>query len=81
MSRHQELEAKSQKLQEATDTEKQWVELSPEEKQEALFQKWLSPKDPEGNDLPFQSPEAAKSYRERIERMKDAIQLKKVPDL
>jgi hypothetical protein len=62
---------------EVTKMEKQ---LSPEEKQEAWFQKWLSPKDPQGNDLPFQSPEAEKAYKERIIRLKDAVQLKKLPD-
>jgi hypothetical protein len=59
---------------------KEWGELLPEEKQEALFQRWLSPKDPEGNDLKFQSPEAEKSFKERVTRIKDAIQLKKRPD-
>ena len=59
---------------------KEWGELSPDEKQEALFQRWLSPKDPGGNDLKFQSAEAEKSYKERITRIKDAIQLKKRPD-
>jgi len=62
---------------EVTKMEKQ---LSPEEKQEALFQRWLSPKDPEGNDLQFQSPEAEKAYKETVTRIKDAIQLKKTPD-
>jgi len=60
--------------------EKKWEEMSAEEKQEAQFQKLLVPKDPEGNDLKFQSPEAEKSYKERITRIKDAIQLKKLPD-
>ncbi len=55
-------------------------QLSPDEKQEALFQRLLSPKDPQGNDLPFQSPEAEKAYKERVIRFKDAIQLKKLPD-
>jgi hypothetical protein len=55
-------------------------QLSPEEKQKALFQRWLSPKDPAGNDLPFQSPEAAQAYKERITRVKDAIQMRKLPD-
>jgi len=59
---------------------KEWGEMSPDEKQEALFQRWLSPKDPAGNDLKFQSPEAEKLYKERITRIKDAIQLKKRPD-
>ena len=60
--------------------EKKWEELSPDEKQEALFQRWLSPKDPEGNDLKFQSPEAEATYKANITRIKDAIQLKKTPD-
>jgi hypothetical protein len=60
--------------------EKKWEEMSPDEKQEALFQRWLSPKDPEGNDLQFQSPEAEKTYKERVTRIKDAIQMKKLPD-
>jgi hypothetical protein len=55
-------------------------QLTAEEKQEALFQTWLSPKDPEGNDFKFQSPEAEKSYKERVTRIKDAIQMKKSPD-
>jgi len=62
---------------EVTKMEKQ---LSKEEKQEALFQKWLSPKDPEGKDFKFQSSEAEKLFKERVTRVKDAIQMKKVPD-
>ena len=57
-----------------------WEEMSADEKQEAQFQKLLTPKDPEGNDLQFQSPEAAANYKARINRIKDAVQLKKVPD-
>ena len=60
--------------------EKQWQELTPQEKQEALFQRWLQPKDSQGNDLKFQSPQAEKLYKERVTRLKDAIQLKKTPD-
>jgi hypothetical protein len=55
-------------------------QMSPEEKQEALIQVWLSPKDPQGNDLKFQSPQAEKAYKERVTRFKDAIQMKKKPD-
>jgi len=65
------------KMMEAT---KMAAQPTPEEKQEALFQTWLSPKDAQGNDLPFQSPQAAQQYKERITRIKDAIQLKKRPD-
>ncbi len=60
--------------------DKQWEEMSSDEKQEALFARWMSPKDPQGNDLKFQSPEAEKGYKERITRIKDAIQMKKLPD-
>ncbi len=51
-----------------------------EQRREALFARWLSPKDPQGNDLAFRSPQAEKSYRERITRIKDAIQMDKPPD-
>jgi len=60
--------------------EKKWEAMSADEKQEAQFQKLLAPKDPEGNDLKFQSQEAATDYEARITRLKDAIQLKKLPD-
>jgi hypothetical protein len=62
---------------EVTIMEKQ---LSPEEKLEALWQAKLSPKDPAGNPLPFQSSETEKNYKDRILRFKDAIQMKKLPD-
>jgi uroporphyrinogen-III decarboxylase len=54
--------------------------MSPDQKQEELFARWMSPKDPQGNGLKFQSPEAEKAYKERITRTKDAIQMKKLPD-
>jgi hypothetical protein len=60
--------------------EKKWEELSPDEKQETLFARWLSPKGPDGKDIKFQSPQAEKAYKDRINRIKDAIQMKKVPD-
>jgi hypothetical protein len=60
--------------------EKKWEEMSSGEKQEAQFQKLLAPKDPEGNDLKFQSPEADANYKASINRIKDAVQLKKTPD-
>jgi len=60
--------------------EKKWEEMSADEKQDVLFQRWLSPKDPTGKDLMFQSPKAEKLYKERITRIKDAIQLKTLPD-
>ena len=55
--------------------EKQWAELTSDEKQENLFQKWLSP---EG--IAFNSPETEKAYQARVTKIKDAIQMKKVPD-
>jgi uroporphyrinogen-III decarboxylase len=60
--------------------EKQWADMTSDEKQEALFARWLAPKDPQGNDLKFQSPASEKAYKERITRIKDAIQMKKTPD-
>ena len=60
--------------------EKQWQEMTADEKQEAQFQKLLRPKDHEGNDLKFQSPQAEANYKASITRIKDAIQLKKTPD-
>jgi hypothetical protein len=60
--------------------EKAWAEMSSDEKQEALFDKWMSPKDAQGNDLKFQSPEAEKAYKYRVTIIKDAIQMKKLPD-
>jgi hypothetical protein len=59
--------------------EKKWEEMSADEKQEAQFQKLLAPKDPEGNDLKFQSPKAEASFKASINRIKAAIQLKQ-PD-
>jgi hypothetical protein len=56
--------------------EKTWAQMSADEKQEARFQKLLSPKDPQGNDLQFQSPEAEANYKARITRIKDAFQLR-----
>ncbi len=53
--------------------------LTADEKQEALWQRVLSPKTAEGNDLPFKSPEAEANYKASITRIKDAIQFKQ-PD-
>jgi hypothetical protein len=54
---------------------KKWEELTPDEKQEELFEKCLST---EG--IEFVNPQAEKAYKERATRLKDAIQLKKLPD-
>ncbi|MHB8092288.1 MAG: uroporphyrinogen decarboxylase family protein [Syntrophales bacterium] len=55
--------------------EKQWKDLSADEKQEAMFDSWLSPK-----GVKFVNPEAEQLYKERVTRFKDAIQLRKKPD-
>jgi len=60
--------------------EKKWEEMASDEKQELLFQKLLKPKDHQGNDLKFQTPEAEANYKAAILRIKDAIQLKRTPD-
>jgi len=60
--------------------EKKLEEMTSDEKQEELFARWMAPKDPEGNDLKFQSPQAEKAYKDRTTRIKDAIQMKKLPD-
>jgi len=52
-----------------------WEMATSDEKQEAMFQRWLTP---EGID--FASAHAEQSYKERVTRIKDAIQLKKAPD-
>ena len=54
--------------------EKQWVELSPDEKREERFKRWFSPP-----DVKFSSPEAEKAYKKRVTRLINAIQLKE-PD-
>jgi uroporphyrinogen-III decarboxylase len=59
---------------------KEWADMTPDEKQEALFARWMAPKDPEGNDLKFQSPQAEKDYKYRTTLIKDAVQMKKLPD-
>ena len=55
--------------------EKQWEDMSADERQEAQLQKWISPEGVE-----FASPEAEKAFKERATRLKDAIQMKKLPD-
>ena len=53
--------------------EKEWSDLTPEEKREKRFRNWLSA------DIKFSSPEAEKGYKERVTRVTRAFQLK-VPD-
>ncbi|MBN2737383.1 MAG: hypothetical protein JXR70_10420 [Spirochaetales bacterium] len=44
---------------------------------DAMFEKILSPKDPQGNDLAFISPEAKKQYQDNVTRFKNTIEFKK----
>jgi hypothetical protein len=53
---------------------KEWAELTPGEKREERFKRWLSP--PDGN---FSSPEAGRGYGERVTRFIKAIKLEE-PD-
>ena len=53
---------------------KQEMELSPEEKREERFEKWLAPP-----DIDFSSPEAEKAYHSRLKRLIDAYKMKE-PD-
>lgn len=60
--------------------EKKWEEMTSEEKHEVQFQKLLNPKDPGGKDIKFKTEEAELNYKASIIRLRDAIQLKKLPD-
>jgi uroporphyrinogen-III decarboxylase len=53
---------------------KKWPELTPTERQEERFKRWLSPPDVE-----FLSPEAEKAYQERVTRFIKTIKLEE-PD-
>jgi len=54
--------------------EKTWAELSPEEKREQRFARWLSPP-----GVTFASPQAEKLYKERVTRFIKAFTLQ-IPD-
>ncbi|MFC2011712.1 uroporphyrinogen decarboxylase family protein [Chloroflexota bacterium] len=54
--------------------DKKWEEMTPEEKREERFKKWL-----ELPDINFTSPEAEEAYRVRMKRLADVYQLKE-PD-
>lgn len=54
--------------------EKEWSELTPEEKREERFKNWLKP-----NDIDFNSTEAEKAYEERVKRLIAVIKLEE-PD-
>jgi uroporphyrinogen-III decarboxylase len=54
--------------------DKAWAELTPEQKREKRFQRWLSPP-----GVKFTSPQAEKAYKERVTRFIKAFTLQK-PD-
>ena len=54
--------------------EKEWVELTPEEKREERFKRWLSPP-----NVKFSSPEAEKAYKTRATRVMKTLKLE-IPD-
>ena len=56
------------------DSVKNWSELTPEQKRDARFDRWL-----EGSFIEFKSPQAKKLYRERTTRFIKAIKLEE-PD-
>jgi Uroporphyrinogen decarboxylase (URO-D) len=55
--------------------EKNWADMTSDERQESLFQSWLSPQ-----GVKFADGKAEKAYKERVTRLKDAVQLKEIPD-
>ncbi len=55
-------------------TEKQWSEMSPDERREERFKRWL-----EARDIEFADREAAEGYRARVTRFIKAIKLEE-PD-
>lgn len=55
--------------------EKQWEAMTTDERQEAMFAKWLEP-----GGVTYVNAEAEKDYKARVTRLKDIIQLKKTPD-
>jgi hypothetical protein len=59
---------------EVLKVEKKWAELSPEEKREERFKRWLSPP-----DVKFASPQAEEAYKTRVTRFIKAIKLEE-PD-
>ena len=54
--------------------EKAWAQMSPEERREERFKRWLSPK-----DVTFKDDKAERRYKERVKRFIDVIKLQK-PD-
>ncbi len=55
-------------------TETRWTDLSPEERREERFKRWLSPP-----HMKFSSPEAEQGYQARVRRFIKVIKLEE-PD-
>jgi len=55
--------------------ERKWEAMTSAEKQENLFARWISPA-----GAKFASPQAEADYKARTTRIKDAVQMKKLPD-
>jgi hypothetical protein len=53
---------------------KEWTEMTPEEKREVRFKRWL-----DAENITFVSPEAKTKYRERVQRLINVIKME-VPD-
>jgi hypothetical protein len=51
------------------DTEKNWTDMTPDEKREKRFQWWLNA------DIKFSSPEAAENYKRRVQRLIDVYKV------
>jgi hypothetical protein len=54
---------------------KTWDELTPEERREELFRRWMSPA-----GVKWVSPEAEQAHKERTTRIRNAVELKTLPD-
>jgi len=55
--------------------ERKWEQMTPDEKKQTLFDRWLSPP-----GAKFVSSGAETQYKARVTRFKDAIELKETPD-
>jgi hypothetical protein len=53
-----------------TNLDKNWSELTPDERREARFQRWLS-----SGDVDFANKSAQKAYQQRVKRLIDVIKL------
>ena len=55
-------------------SDRDWKDLTPDERMDVRFANWLNV------DMPFVSDEAREAYRARAQRLMDAARLKKTPD-